>query len=52
MDVASLLSVQETAVILGVSRQKIQQLISDGRLPAIRIGRGWRVSTVDVTRLM
>ncbi len=51
VDVDSLLSVQEAAAIVGVSRQKIQQLISDGRLPAIRIGRGWQVTMVDVTRL-
>jgi len=51
MDVDSLLSVQEAAATLGISRQKVQQLISDGRLPAIRIGRGWQVSMVDVTRL-
>ena len=48
----SLLSVPETAEQLGVNRQKVLAFITDGRLPAIRVGRDWRVSIVDVTRFL
>lgn len=52
MDVKSLLSVPETAEQLGVNRQKVLAFITDGRLPAIRVSRDWRVSIVDVTRFL
>ena len=36
--------------MLELSRPKVQQLISQGRLPAVRVGRSWLVSILDVTR--
>ena len=50
MEVESLLSLRETADALGVSRQKVQQLVSQGRLPALRIGASWHVNVADVSR--
>lgn len=50
MDVDSLVSLRDAADMLGVSRQKVQQLITEHRLPAVRIGGNWQVSVVDVQR--
>ena len=36
-------SVKETAEILKTSRQQVRKMIRNGLLPAIRIGREWRV---------
>jgi excisionase family DNA binding protein len=48
MDVDSLVSLRDAADMLGVSRQKVQQLIAEHRLPAVRIGGNWQLSVVDV----
>jgi excisionase family DNA binding protein len=50
MDVDSLVSLRDAADMLGVSRQKVQQLIAEHRLPAVRIGGNWQLSVVDVER--
>jgi excisionase family DNA binding protein len=50
MDVDSLISLRDAADMLGVSRQKVQQLIAEHRLPAVRIGGHWQLSVVDVER--
>jgi excisionase family DNA binding protein len=52
MDVGSLVSVEDAAQILAVNRQKVRAFIGRGRLPAIRVGREWRVSVVDLTRFL
>lgn len=38
------LSVAEAAERLGVSRQRVVQLIGDGRLHAVRLGRSWAIA--------
>ena len=38
-----LLTVQEVADLLKTSRQQIRKMIRNGVLPAIRIGREWRI---------
>ena len=44
-----LLSVQQTAMILGVSKQVVYQLISSGQLRGRKIGeRLWRVAEQDL----
>jgi excisionase family DNA binding protein len=50
MDVGSLLNVSEVAEQLGVDRSRVLVLISNGRLPASRVGRDWFVSIDDLTR--
>ena len=42
--------VSEAARRLGVSRQRVLQMISDGRLPAERIGRAWSIQDSDIAR--
>ncbi|MCI5928034.1 MAG: helix-turn-helix domain-containing protein [Pseudoflavonifractor capillosus] len=39
----ALLTVQEVADLLKTSRRQVQKMIRDGLLPAVRIGREWRV---------
>ena len=38
-----LLTVEETAVLLKTSRQQIRKMIRGGLIPAVKIGREWRV---------
>ena len=38
-----LLTVQDVASLLKTSRQQVRKMIRNGLLPAIRIGREWRV---------
>lgn len=38
-----LLSVTQAATALGVTRQRVLQMITDGKLPAQRVGNGWVV---------
>ena len=45
MGVMKLLTVQETAELLKTSKQQIRKMIRNGLIPAMRIGREWRVST-------
>jgi excisionase family DNA binding protein len=43
------LSVAEAAGKLGVSRGRVNKLISDGRLPALRIGRAYAIKESDLS---
>lgn len=45
-----LIGVSEAAERLGVSRQRVLQMIADGRMPAQRVGRSWSINEVDVSR--
>lgn len=44
MGVMKLLTVQETAELLKTSKQQIRKMIRRGLIPAVRIGREWRIS--------
>jgi excisionase family DNA binding protein len=46
----SLVSVREAAQLLKVSRQRIEQFILAGRLPASRIGSYWAIDREDIQR--
>ena len=43
-----LLSVKESAEILGVNRQRVQALISQDRLPAQKIGNSYVIKESDL----
>lgn len=45
---ARFLTVQEVASLLRVSSMTVYRLIKAGELPAVRVGRSFRVSEVDV----
>jgi len=44
MGVMELLTVQEAAELLKTSRQQIRKMVRSGLLPAMKIGREWRIS--------
>ncbi len=48
MESEKLLSVKESAEILSVNRQRIQALISQGRLPAQKIGNSYVIKESDL----
>ena len=39
-----ILTVKEAAALLKTSRQQIRRMIQNGELPAVKIGREWRIS--------
>ena len=43
------LTAAEAMDVLGVGKNTMYQLLNSGRLPAVRIGRAWRV-TLDALR--
>ncbi len=49
---ASFLTVNEVADLLRVSRMTVYRLIKQGELPALRLGRGYRVLERDVSRFL
>src|SRR5262245_24102945 len=48
MQADDVLTVREAAARLGVSGQRVRQLISDGSLPARRSSSGWLIEAGDV----
>jgi excisionase family DNA binding protein len=47
-DDAPMLSVPEAAAALGVSQQRVRQLLDGGKLSGMKVGRDWLVSRVSV----
>ena len=47
-DKINLLSVKQAAEILGVNRQRVQQLIESERLPAEKVGTYYVIKEVDL----
>ena len=43
MGISELLTIQEVAMLLKVSRQHVRKMIRAGLLPAVKIGREWRI---------
>ena len=46
-----LLTTQEAGKLLGVGRLRVRQLISSGRLPAMKFGRDWVISKDDLSKV-
>jgi excisionase family DNA binding protein len=44
----NLLTTKEVAERLGVTQQRVQAMIKDGRLPAQKMGRDWFVNEEDL----
>ena len=40
----TVLTVEEAAEMLKTSKQQIRKMIRDGVLPAVKVGREWRIS--------
>lgn len=47
-----LLTVPEAANLLRISEQGLRTILREGKLPALKIGRAWRVERDAVRRLM
>jgi excisionase family DNA binding protein len=45
-------SIEETAELLGISRQTIYKMIRAGELPTVRIYRAPRIRRLDIERLI
>ncbi len=48
MPATMLLTVEETASELRIARRRVFELIRDGRLPSVKIGRSRRVRSADL----
>ena len=41
---SEILTVKEAAALLKTSHQQIRRMIQNGELPAVKVGREWRIS--------
>ena len=41
---SEILTVKEAAALLKTSRQQIRRMFQNGELPAVKVGREWRIS--------
>jgi len=46
----SFLTLQEVSELLRVSVQTVRRWIKEGRLPAYKVGRAWRIGKVDLDK--
>lgn len=46
MGVTELLTVSETAALLKTTKQQVRKMITQQLIPALKIGREWRISKV------
>ena len=46
MGVTELLTVSETAALLKTNKQQVRKMIAQQLIPALKIGREWRISKV------
>lgn len=43
MDIIEILTVKELARILKTTRQQVRKMIRSGEIPAVKVGREWRI---------
>ena len=46
------LSVKEAALFLNTTKQQIRKLIHTGQLPAVKLGREFRIPTESITQFL
>lgn len=46
------LTVKEAASLLKTSRQQIRRMIQSGDLPAVKVGREWRILRESISSLL
>lgn len=46
------LTVKEVAVLLKTTRQQIRKMIQSGELPAVKVGREWRILEEQIQNLL
>ena len=47
-----ILTVKETAVLLKTTRQQIRKMIANEELPAVKVGREWRIPSASIRMLI
>lgn len=52
LGMTEILTVKEAAVLLKTSRQQIRRMIQSGELPAVKIGREWRIPGEHILDLL
>ena len=52
MGVNQVLTVKEAAAILKTTRQQIRKMIQSGELPAVKVGREWRILEEQIQNLL
>lgn len=52
MGVNQVLTVKEVAVLLKTTRQQIRKMIQSGELPAVKVGREWRILEEQIQNLL
>ena len=45
-------TVKEVAVLLKTTRQQIRKMIQSGELPAVKVGREWRILEEQIQNLL
>ena len=50
--VNQVLTVKEAAVLLKTTRQQIRKMIQSGELPAVKVGREWRILEEQIQNLL
>lgn len=48
MGMSEILTVKEAAAQLKTTRQQIRKMIANGELPAVKVGREWRIPLASV----
>lgn len=52
MGVNQVLTVKEAAALLKTTRQQIRKMIQSGELPAVKVGREWRILEEQIQNLL
>jgi excisionase family DNA binding protein len=47
-DLPQVMTIDEVAALLRVDADTVEELIQDGRLPAVKVGQEWRISRTHV----
>ena len=52
MGMSEILTVKEAAAQLKTTRQQIRKMIQSGELPAVKVGREWRILEEQIQNLL
>jgi excisionase family DNA binding protein len=52
MENRDVLTIAQAAEYLQFHREKVYRLVREGRLPAARIGKDWRIKRTDIERFL
>jgi len=50
--VIEILTVKDAALLLKTSRQQVRRMIRSGLIPAVKVGREWRITAEAVEGIM